>query len=52
MNCPHRLRYRVNQVVTISKPESSAIEPSRNNLSNPTLANKFEVLSHLDEEVN
>jgi uncharacterized protein len=48
INCPHRPRRQVNQITALDKPQSCSVE----DLSSPILANKFEVLSQLEEEVN
>ena len=57
VNCPHRPRRQVNQIVASSdctKPESISvgISDSPNSTNIPNLANKFDVLSQLEEELN
>ena len=57
VNCPHRPRRQVNQIVASSnctKPEpiSVGISDSPNSTNSPDLANKFDVLSQLEEELN
>ena len=61
VNCPHRPKREVNQIVASSnyiKPESISIfdspnsTNSPNNTNNPNLSNKFDVLSQLEEELN
>ena len=57
VNCPHRPRRQVNQIVASSdctKPESISvgISDSPNSTNSPNLANKFDVLSQLEEELN
>ena len=57
VNCPHRPRRQVNQIVASSnctKPEPITIEisDSTNSTNSPDLANKFDVLSQLEEELN
>ena len=44
-------RRQVNQVVAINQPESISLGVS-NNFGSPSLSNKFEVLSQLNEELN
>ena len=51
VNFPHRPRRHVDQVVVSTKPESISLGVS-NNPSNPSLSNKFEVLSQLGEELS
>ena len=51
VNCPHRPIRRVNQVVAIDKTKSISLGVS-NNFTSPSLSNKFEVLSQLEEEFN
>ena len=54
MKCPHRPRRQVNQIATSThstKPESILLGVSDSSNS-PTLLNKFEVLSQLEEELN
>ena len=61
INCPNRPKRQVNQIVT--KPESNLVRISENNPNSPTqlpnrednspsLSNRFEVLSQLEEELN
>ena len=55
VNCPHRPRRQVNQIVCSSnctKPKSIAIFDSPNSSNSPNLLNKFDVLSQLEEELN
>ena len=64
VNCPHRPKRQVNQIVASSnyiKPDSIAIFDSPNSPSSinspnstnsPNLSNKFDVLSQLEEELN
>ena len=57
INCPHRPRRQVNQIVassncTKSEPISVGISDSPNSTNIPDLANKFDVLSQLEEELN
>ena len=57
VNCPHRPRRQVNQIVASSdstKPESISvrISDSPDSTNIPNLANKFDVLSQLEEELN
>ena len=50
-NCPHRLRRQVNQLTDSTKPESISLGMSDSSNS-PSLSNKFEILSQLEEELN
>ena len=50
MNCSHRPRHQVNQIVTVNKPEFSLIEQSGNKLDSVALVNRLEVLNQLDEK--
>ena len=55
VNCPHRPRRQVNQIVASSdctKPESILVGISDNSTIIPNLANKFDVLSQLEEKLN
>ena len=57
INCPHRPRRQVNQIVASSnctkpEPTSIGISDSPNSTNSPNLANKFDVLSQLEEELN
>ena len=57
VNCPHRPRRQVNQIVASSnciKSESISvgISDSPNSTNIPNLANKFDVLSQLEEDLN
>ena len=57
INCPHRPRRQVNQIVASSnctKPEpiSVGISDSPNSTNSPNLTNRFDVLSQLEEELN
>ena len=57
VNCPHRPRRQVNQIVASSnctKPKSISvgISDSPNSTNSPNLVNKFDVLSQLEEELN
>ena len=55
VNCSHRPKRQVNQIVTSSnyiKPESITIFDSPNSTNSPNLSNKFDVLSQLEEELN
>ena len=63
INCPHRPRRQVNQIVACTKPESIlplgvsdsvnsplGVSDSINSTNSPSISNKFEILSHLEEE--
>jgi hypothetical protein len=52
IHCPHRPRRQVNHITYVSKNESSTMEAPIDYSNNPTLSNKFEVLSQLEEESN
>jgi hypothetical protein len=52
INCPHRPRRQVNQITALDKPQSCSVETCSHDLSSPILANKFKLLSQLEEEVN
>ena len=65
INCPHRPRRHVNQIVACTKPESIlpsgvfdsvnsplGVSDSINSTNSPSISNKFEILSHLEEELN
>ena len=55
IHCPHRPRRQVNHISCDSKNESSVVEAptsDSNVMNNPTLSNKFEDLSQLEEESN
>ena len=65
INCPHRPRRQVNQIVACTKPESIlplgvsdsvnsplGVSDSINSTNSPSISNKFEILSHLEEELN
>ena len=55
VNCPHTPRRKVNQIVASSdctKPVSISVGISDSTNSSPNLANKFDVLSQLEEELN
>ena len=55
IHCPHRPRHQVNPIFYDSKNESSVVEAptsDSNVMNSPTLSNKFEVLSQLEEESN
>ena len=52
VNCPHRPRRQVNQIVASSncaKPESIGIFDSPNSTISPNLSKKFDVLSQLEK---
>ena len=54
VNCPHRPRRQVNQIAASTnstKPESISLGVS-DSPNSPSLSNKFEVLSQLEEELN
>ena len=65
INCPHRPRRQVNQIIACTKPESIlplgvsdsvnsplGVSDSINSTNSPSISNKFEILSHLEEESN
>ena len=65
INCPHRPRRQVNQIVACTKPESifplgvsdsinstNKVSDSIHSTNSPSISNKFEILSQLDEELN
>ena len=55
INCPHRQRRQVNQIVACTKLESIlplGVPDSINSTNSPSISNKFEILSHLEEELN
>ena len=54
VNCPHRPRRQVNQIAASTnstKPKSISLGVS-DSPNSPSLSNKFEVLSQLEEELN
>jgi 6-phosphogluconolactonase/glucosamine-6-phosphate isomerase/deaminase len=54
VNCPHCPKSQVNQITTStnsSKPESISLGMSDSPTS-PSLSNKFEIISQLEEELN
>ena len=54
VNCPHRPRRQVNQITTSTnsiKPKSISLRVFDSSNS-PSLSNKFEILSQLEEELN
>ena len=54
VNCPHRPRRKVNQIAASTnstKPESISLGVF-DRPNSPSLSNKFEVLSQLEEELN
>ena len=54
VNCPHRPKRQVNQITASTnspKPESISLGMS-DSPNNPSLSNKFEILSQLEEELN
>jgi hypothetical protein len=65
INCPNRPRRQVNQILACTKPESTlhlrmsdsvnsplGVSDSIDSANSPSISNKFEILSHLDEELN
>ena len=53
IHCPHRLRRQVHHINYDNRNESSIVETVPTSVSsNPTLSNKFEVISQLEEESN
>ena len=65
INCPHRPRRQVNQIVACTKPESifplevsdsinstNKVSDSIHSTNSPSISNKFEILSHLQKELN
>ena len=65
INFPHRPRREVNQIVACTKPESifplgvsnsinstNKVSDSIHSTNSPSISNKFEILSQLDEELN
>ena len=53
-NCPHRPKRQVNQITASTnstKPESISLGVS-DSPNSPSLSNKFEILSQLEEELN
>ena len=54
VNCPHRPKRQVNQITASTnstKPESISLGVS-DSPNSPSLSNKFEILSQLEEELN
>ena len=53
IHCPHKPRRQVHHINYDNRNESSIVETVPTSVSsNPTLSNKFEVLSQLEEESN
>ena len=51
VNCPHRPRRQVNQIAASTEPEYISLGMSDSS-NRPSISNKFEILSQLDENLN